>query len=148
MVNGTFHEERLRGVHPQLVLMVKAWEAQMPFHVLICSGVRTDAQQAALYAQGRTLPGKIVTNAPNAAESPHGRRYFNGEAYGCALDAVRATEHGGALWEDIDSLRQMAEVSQRLGMTWGGEWKHLKDWDHFELPEWRLWPHAKDTDSL
>lgn len=144
MVGGTLHEERLRGVHPQLILLVRAWEAQLPWRILICSGVRTDAQQAALYAQGRTAPGKIVTNAPTAAESPHGRRYFNGTPWGCAIDAVRASDSGEALWEDLDSLEQMAEVAERLGMVWGGRWKRLKDWDHFELPEWRLWPHAKD----
>lgn len=145
MVGGTFHEERLRGVHPQLVLVVKAWEVQLPFHVLICSGVRSDAEQAALYAQGRTAPGKIVTNAPTAATSPHGRRFFNGEAWGCALDAVRCSDDGHtAYWQDMEALEEMATVAERLGMVWGGRWTTLKDWDHFELPDWKLWPHAPD----
>lgn len=145
MVGGTFHEERLKGVHPQLIVLVRAWEVQLPFNILICSGVRTDAQQAALYAQGRSEPGKIVTNAPTAATSPHGRRWFSGTAYGCAIDAVRCSEDGQtAYWQDLDALRGMAEIAQRLGLVWGGEWEHLKDWDHFELPEWKLWPHAPD----
>jgi len=86
------HEKRLRGVHPQLVLVPKAWGVQLPFDVLITEGVRMDVRQRALYAQGRSTPGQIVTMAETAALTAHGRRLFpGGDIFGCAFDAVPCT---------------------------------------------------------
>jgi peptidoglycan L-alanyl-D-glutamate endopeptidase CwlK len=48
-------------------------------YLLVVSGLRTAAQQDALYAQGRTTPGHIVTNA-KASQSMH--------SFGLAVDIV------------------------------------------------------------
>jgi peptidoglycan L-alanyl-D-glutamate endopeptidase CwlK len=47
----------------------------------VLSGLRSYAQQAALFAQGRTKPGKIVTNARP------GSSWHN---YGLAIDVVQS----------------------------------------------------------
>ena len=135
------HQERLLGVHPVLIQAIQEWAA-LPFDVLILNGVRTNAQQAALYAQGRTAPGNIVTNAQTAALSAHGRKLFDNGVFGCALDAI-ACVGGKALWQDTPKLEQMAELVASAGVAWGGDWQSLKDYDHFE------WPHNwKDYEAV
>lgn len=79
--------------------------------IFLTEGYRSGARQDALYAQGRTVPGKIVT-AARAGQSWHQTRR--------AVDF--AFQHGSPFapehpWEHIG---QMAEL---LGFEWGGRWK-------------------------
>jgi peptidoglycan L-alanyl-D-glutamate endopeptidase CwlK len=56
---------KLEGVHPDLVERigrVLAAMAVLGFPMLVTEGLRTLARQQALYAQGRTKPGRIVTH--------------------------------------------------------------------------------------
>lgn len=152
-------EYLLRGVHPQLVLLAKSWTVQLSFDIEVLSGVRTNAQQAALYAQGRTAPGKIVTQASTAALTPHGRRFFSGYIYGCAFDAMPLDDEGYIQWfkdgpkqgqatpEGLSRLRMMAIYAQRQGCVWGGEWTSFPDLDHFQMNNWKDAPPAPDTAS-
>lgn len=151
-------EARMRGIHHQLVLLAKSWTVQLSFNIEILSGVRTNAEQARLFAQGRTAPGKIVTQAATAALSPHGRRFFNGNAYGCAFDAMPLDDAGDIQWyppghpregqptpEGMTRLRMMAVYAQRQGCVWGGEWTSFPDLDHFQLLAWQSAPPAQDS---
>ena len=142
------NEVRLRGVHPQLVLMTAAWSVQLPFDIFITSGVRTNAEQAELYAQGRTKPGPIITQAATAALSAHGRRWFNGTAYGCAVDAVPCTGPAGQPnYNDSGAYEAMAHVAERMQLVWGGRWVKFPDRPHFQLLAWKDWPPAPDDPS-
>jgi peptidoglycan L-alanyl-D-glutamate endopeptidase CwlK len=144
-VGKRLDEVRLRGVHPQFVLMTAAWGVQLPFDILITSGVRTNAEQMALYAQGRTKPGPIVTQASSAAYSAHGRRWFNGMAYGCAVDAVPCTGSAGQPnYGDVGGYEVMAIIAERMQLTWGGRWVKFTDKPHFQLLAWKDWPAAPD----
>ncbi len=58
--------------------------------LLITSTYRDNESQSALYAQGRTTPGKIVTNA-KAGQSWHNHR--------CAIDVVPLV-NGKPNWDD------------------------------------------------
>lgn len=151
-------EERLRGIHPQLVLLAKSWTVQLSFNIEVLSGIRTNAQQAQLYAQGRTAPGRIVTQASTAVLSPHGRRFFSGNAWGCAFDAMPLDEEGNIQWypsghpregqptpEGLGRLRMMAIYAERQGVVWGGSWTSFPDLDHFQLMGWKDAPPAPDT---
>jgi hypothetical protein len=136
------HEERLRGVHPGLVLLAKTWQIQLAFDVKVTAGVRTDVEQAALYAQGRTVPGPIVTNAADASKSPHGMRWVAGRALGCAMDVSPTDEHGN-IWENPDAYEEMATWAYRRdNIVWGGRWKSLVDKPHWELMAWSSYPPA------
>lgn len=87
-----------------------------------CSSRRTFAAQDALYAQGRTKPGKIVTNA-KGGQSAHN--------YGMATDWC-LWEKGEPHWPDAGDpcwLDFKAAV-ESVGLRWGGEWG---DFDHCEL---------------
>ena len=54
---------KLYGVHPKLVNLMQEAIKNSPYMFIITQGVRTAEYQNALYQQGRTVPGKIVTNA-------------------------------------------------------------------------------------
>lgn len=92
--------------------------------------LRTIAEQDAFYAQGRTKPGKIITNARG------GLSYHN---YGLAIDF--AFIKGGALSYDMnadwdkDSKKDWYEVVsifKTFGWEWGGDWATFKDYPHFQ----------------
>lgn len=98
--------------------------------------LRTFKEQDDLYSQGRTRPGKIVTNAKG------GDSYHN---YGLAIDIVLLVDRDGngtfesASWEtnvdfDGDGIADWQEVVQifkKYGWEWGGEWR-FKDNPHFQ----------------
>lgn len=92
--------------------------------------LRTFQEQEALYAQGRTKPGKIVTNAKG------GKSYHN---YGQAVDIVLIIDGKTASWDisgdyDKDSRSDWMEVVtifKQHGWEWGGDWG-FKDYPHFQ----------------
>lgn len=95
-------------------------------------GRRTIAYQNHLYAQGRSDPGQIVTNA-KGGESAHN--------FGLAADIVPMKADGSDFdWNAPDDLfNVLAVVSQRKGMTAGYYFKSMKggDPDHIEDPRWK-----------
>ena len=90
--------------------------------------VRTVAEQDALYAQGRTTAGTIVTNAK-------GSSYSSMHQWGIAFDIIRSDGKGS--YEDSDGFfTKVGKVGQSLGLEWGGSFKSIKDKPHFQLPDW------------
>lgn len=92
---------------------------------------RSAATQAALYAQGRTAPGTIVTNA---------RAGFSYHNYGLALDVVPTSLLALKNWGDTpdhqaatDALwAKVGAIGKSIGFRWGGEFIHIPDRPHFE----------------
>jgi peptidoglycan L-alanyl-D-glutamate endopeptidase CwlK len=102
--------------------------------IIICT-YRSGAEQAAAYAQGRTTPGQIVTNAKEG-QSKHNLT-VNGRPRSMAFDAVPvvggkiAWNTGGAM---ASTWQIMAAIGQEMGLKWGGSFKgSFKDFPHFEL---------------
>lgn len=89
--------------------------------VRITQGYRSIAEQNKLYAQGRTTPGAIVTNAKG------GESYHN---YGVAVDFVFRKE-GYDVPESY--WKTLATVGKKYGFLWGGDWPRFKDRPHFEM---------------
>lgn len=120
--------KNLNTLHPKFKEdAIKAWteaQAAMPSNVqiIVTQGLRTFDESNALYAQGRTKPGSIVTNA--AA----GQSYHN---YGLAFDFEMLT-NGKADWTVGPNWMKVVEVMKSYGMTWGGDFPNLKDNPHFE----------------
>lgn len=91
----------------------------------ISEGHRSNARQNELYAQGRTKPGKIVTNA-KAGQSWHN--------FGIAIDYFLTTKDGNkALWTVNKDWRRVAEIGKELGFEWGGDWTSFKDYPHLQM---------------
>ena len=121
---------RLRGCHPELVVRVIDLVARLEeagHDIIITDGVRTAAQQAALYAQGRTSPGKIVTNCDGVHKLSN--HQAKGDGLGYAVDVAWRVE-GRITWEGPwDYLGQVAE---ECGLSWGGRWSTFPDRPHLE----------------
>lgn len=124
-------ESVLATVSPALASLVRqAQSALTPQGVNMCvyQGLRTADQQNALYAQGRTLSGPIVTNA-KAGYSNHN--------YGLAVDVVPYVQGtSGALNWDVSStpFQAMVTALKTQGLVYGGDWVHFPDNDHFQMP--------------
>ncbi|KJV08064.1 M15 family metallopeptidase [Methylocucumis oryzae] len=88
--------------------------------VIITSTYRDFESQTALYAQGRTKPGKIITNA-KAGQSFHNFR--------CAFDFVPVRD-GKAQWNDLKTFQICGEIAESLGLEWAGRWKKFKEMAH------------------
>ncbi|MBC2190549.1 M15 family metallopeptidase [Listeria booriae] len=87
---------------------------------------RSKAEQDALYAQGRTKPGQIVTNA-KGGQSNHN--------YGVAVDLCLYTDDGkNVVWETTSKRwLRVVTIAKSVGFKWGGDWTSFKDYPHFEL---------------
>ena len=94
--------------------------------LLVTSTYRDAESQAALYAQGRTAPGKIVTNA-KPGQSWHNWR--------CAVDVV-PLRNGKPVWgaagEDGKLWAQVGALGEAAGLEWAGRWKSFKELAHFQ----------------
>jgi len=91
--------------------------------LLVTSTYRDNASQAALYAQGRTSPGKVVTNA-KAGQSFHN--------YRCAVDVV-PMRNGKPVWDSKDPVWQIiGKLGKEAGLEWAGDWKRFKEMAHFQ----------------
>lgn len=141
-----YHPERCPD-NVKLQNFVDWWSGQGPFAIVIVCGNRTDGEQRALYAQGRTMPGKIVTQARTAAESAHGHSgaidclpvrelYSSG---GVKL-VYTGAELDGAVAEAIRRLNLMAGLAEESGLVSGRNFPGLHDIDHIEDPDWKSRP--------
>ena len=95
--------------------------------LLITSTYRSNEEQAALYAQGRTKPGLIVTNA-RPGESFHNWR--------CAFDVV-PLKNGKPVWgttgPDGDLWRKIGGMGESVGLEWAGRWTgKMREVAHFQ----------------
>jgi peptidoglycan LD-endopeptidase CwlK len=127
---------RLVGLHPVLgaganVLIQQSHARGVP--IVITQGLRTIAEQNALYAQGRSKPGPIVTNAEG------GTSYHN---YGLAFDFALLLPNGTSLSWDINrdgdkdktaDWQEVVQEAKRLGLEWGGDWTSFKDYSHLQM---------------
>jgi peptidoglycan L-alanyl-D-glutamate endopeptidase CwlK len=93
--------------------------------------LRTIKEQNDLYAQGRTKPGKKVTNAKG------GDSYHN---YGLAVDFCLIIDRKEVSWDmvkDYDGDKkadwmEVVAIFKKYGWEWGGDWASLKDYPHFQ----------------
>ena len=90
--------------------------------VKVIAGTRTYAEQEALYAQGRTAPGTIVTNAP-AGYSNHN--------FGIAFDV--GIFNGALYLDDSPLYARVGQEGREMGLKWGGDWTSFPDKPHFQL---------------
>jgi peptidoglycan L-alanyl-D-glutamate endopeptidase CwlK len=90
--------------------------------LLVTSTYRDNESQDALYAQGRTKPGKIVTKA-KAGQSFHN--------YKCAVDVVPLI-NGKPVWDDTMLWSQIGGLGKQVGLEWAGDWKGFQEYPHFQ----------------
>jgi len=94
--------------------------------IIITSTYRDHVSQKALYNQGRTSPGRIVTNA-KPGQSFHNWRV--------AFDVV-PIRNGKAVWgtvgDELDLWFKIGTLGKALGLEWAGEWVKFREYPHFQ----------------
>ena len=141
--------ERINKLHPKyrnffLEVYTYANEKLLPkgVRLRVSQGLRTIAEQDALYALGRTKVnpdgktskkplGNIVTNA-KGGQSNHN--------FGIAIDIVilyDKNEDGTfetVSWDVNDKhFIRVKDYFKSKGLDWGGDWTSFKDYPHFEI---------------
>lgn len=135
--------QRAQLLHPkvreEVISLIAKAECGLPANlaIRIVQGLRTIDEQNALYAQGRTKPGNIVTNARG------GSSYHN---YGLAIDfAILVDKDGNGTYDEVswdikkDNDRdgtadwlEVVKVFEAAGWEWGGRWASIKDYPHVQ----------------
>lgn len=90
--------------------------------LLVTSTYRDAECQDALYAQGRTTPGRRVTNA-KGGQSWH--------QYRVAFDVVPLVA-GKAIWDDRRIWQRIGALGESVGLEWAGRWKSFPESPHFQ----------------
>jgi peptidoglycan LD-endopeptidase CwlK len=132
--NVTARSERLvsglhESVQPLAQKLIEA-AAQEGINITLVQGNRTNAEQDAIYAQGRTTPGPIVSNT-KGGESWHNF----GLAFDVAIISSGPKPPAGKVTFPPDKAiwQRLGALGQQLGMTWGGGFSTLADYGHFEF---------------
>lgn len=119
----------LNDLHPKVKPMVEEFIqkcADNGIDLLVTSTYRDHESQNALYAQGRTIPGKKVTNA-KGGQSWHNWRV--------AVDIV-PMRNGKPVWgttgTDGELWNKVGEIGESVGLEWAGRWKTFKEYAHFQ----------------
>ncbi|MGI6007374.1 MAG: peptidoglycan-binding protein [Ruminococcus sp.] len=121
--------------HPRLqkkAAQLKKTCADKGYAIEIGESFRSVSEQDALYAQGRTQPGQIVTNA-------RGSSYSSMHQWGVAFDFYR-NDGTGAYNEAGRFFENVGQIGKTLGLEWGGDWSSPVDRPHFQLPDWGSTP--------
>lgn len=99
---------------------------------------RDPARQAALFAQGRTAPGDIVTYAPPES-SPH-CTIKGGQPFALAADYIvylNGKPAFGTTPPEFEIWDCFGEIAEDNGLVWGGRFTKIRDACHVEVPHWR-----------
>lgn len=137
---------RVKDLHPavsaEVFETIGQIEALWPSHVAIriVQGLRTIKEQDALYAQGRTAPGKIVTKAKG------GSSFHN---YGLAFDfaLIFDQDNNGSFetlsWDENNPYwKQVVKAFEAKGWFWGGNFSSIHDAPHLEKKFGKTWQNC------
>lgn len=127
MALDAISEARLAEVHPVLADRIRSLIAQVtpPRDIRVTAGIRTIAQENALWqigrdAEGNKIPGEATVTNAKGTESNH--------VFGYAADLVVMTPDGECDWNDQPWIDLAPKFSLRSGAEWG-------DRPHVELAE-------------
>ncbi len=123
------------------------WLLRNGISILLTCTHRSNEEQARLYAQGRTAPGRIVTNA-KPGQSKHNATTASGAPAAEAFDVV-PLRHGKPVWgtsgdgidddpsddhaDDREVWERVGAHGEAVGLKWAGRWVKFKEYPHFEV---------------
>jgi peptidoglycan L-alanyl-D-glutamate endopeptidase CwlK len=133
---------RLVGQHPTLVAkMTNILDVmdRLGFPMIVTDGVRTAAEQNALWHQGRDTPGKIVTYRDGITVKSNHQPWADG--FGHAVDCCFLVDLDAdgqvddASWDLTRPWDLFGRIVRSQGLAWGGDWTPdaKKDRPHVEL---------------
>lgn len=107
----------------------------VPGHTLVLTEVfRHPKKQKALYAQGRTKPGKKVTYVDGHKKKGK-HNYYPSKA----IDVAVLNIHTNKITWDVKKYKPLVKLATRVSkeigvkITSGGSWKKLKDYPHLQV---------------
>ena len=139
------NSRRLEDLHPTVERMARAHLAACDaagIDLLVTSTYRDHASQNALFAQGRTAPGRKVTNA-RAGQSFHN--------YRVAYDVV-PLRNGKPVWgttgADGELWQEVGRLGESVGLEWAGRWVKFREFPHFQFTGGKPLSHFQAGGSL
>lgn len=125
---------KIEDLHPRLQPIARQFLAECEaagLDILITCTYRSDAEQAAEYAKGRTAPGPKTTYAM-PGQSKHNAT-LGGKPAALAFDIV-PMENGKCCWAATHpAWKKAGEIGKRLGLSWAGDWTRFRELAHLEL---------------
>ena len=118
-------ERNLAGVHPDLARVVRraARLSSVPF--VVTEGWRSLQRQRQLRASGASLTLKS--------------RHLTGHAVDLAAKVGGQVRWDWPLYAGLAAAMKRAARAEGVEITWGGDWRKLRDGPHFEL-SWSAYP--------
>ena len=133
---NTVSESRLRGVHPDLVRVVRR-----------CAAGWADPETGFIVTQGvRSLEEQKVLKAKGASRTLRSRHIPAANGFSHAVD-LACTLHGQVRWDwplytKLAGRMKAAAKAEGVPIEWGGDWASFRDGPHFQLP-WAQYPGTK-----
>lgn len=116
---GTRSMQRLDGVHPDLVRIVKRAISFSEVDFTVLEGVRSEARQRKLFEAG--------------ASQTMRSRHLTGHAVDLGAYVAGEVRWDWPLYDKIAEAMKIAAFKEGLPLEWGGDWVSLKDGPHFQL---------------
>lgn len=129
----------INDLHPKLQKKIVELKSACTAHGIkigFSECLRTVAEQDALYAKGRTVPGSIITNCK-------GNTYSSMHQWGVAADfyLIMDVDGDGTTTDDAYNnstklFEKVGKIAESIGLEWGGSWTSFKDLPHIQLKDW------------
>ena len=119
MILDRSSEQKLVGVHPDLVRVIRRAALASTIGFRVIEGVRTLARQKQLKAAGasRTLNSSQVSHAVDVVPMLNGKISWDWPLYHKLAPIIKA-----------------AARAEKVPLEWGGDWRSFRDGPHWQLP--------------
>lgn len=132
---------KITDCHPTMQPMVQEFLHNCTMagvDILITCTWRSPQEQDELYAQGRTTPGHIVTNA-RAGQSAH-NYVLNGLPAALAIDVV-PLRAGKPVWgvtgDDLVLWNKVIKAGEDAGLESASRWTKMREYPHLQHPKYK-----------
>jgi len=122
---GMRSKHRLKGVHPDLVAVVKRAIEISSVDFTVLEGIRTVSRQRELVAKG--------------ASTTMNSRHLTGHAVDLGAWVDGTVRWDWPLYHKIANAMKQAAKEEGVIMEWGGDWVKFPDGPHFQL-NWEKYP--------
>jgi len=122
---GLRSKQRLKGVHPDLVAVVKRAIEISEVDFTVLEGMRSVDRQRKLVEQG--------------ASTTMNSRHLTGHAVDLGAYVDGSVRWDWPLYHKIAAAMKQAAKEQGVAMEWGGDWAKFPDGPHFQL-NWEKYP--------
>lgn len=119
--------DRLEGLHPDLVAVVKEAITITEVDFGVAEGMRTLQRQQKLFDSG--------------ASQTMNSRHLTGHAVDLVAYIGSEVRWDWPLYDKISDAMKNTAFDMGVGLSWGGHWASFKDGPHFEL-SWVCYPLA------